>query len=61
MRCALLDTRTTHPLTPVRPSPQEGIDAVSDVIAHIETYDVTTIRCAGLRPLLLSALVRSHA
>ncbi|KAI8466925.1 MAG: asparagine synthase [Monoraphidium minutum] len=25
---------------------QEGIDAVSDVIAHIETYDVTTIRAS---------------
>jgi asparagine synthetase B (glutamine-hydrolysing) len=23
---------------------QEGIDAIGDVIAHIETYDVTTIR-----------------
>ena len=25
---------------------QEGIDAVSDVIAHVETYDVTTIRAS---------------
>lgn len=26
--------------------PQEGIDAISDVIQHIETYDVTTIRAS---------------
>jgi asparagine synthase (glutamine-hydrolysing) len=25
---------------------QEGVDAVGDVIAHVETYDVTTIRYA---------------
>lgn len=25
---------------------QEGIDAISDVIQHIETYDVTTIRAS---------------
>ena len=26
---------------------QEGIDAVSDVIYHLETYDITTIRAGG--------------
>ena len=26
---------------------QEGIDAVSDVIYHLETYDVTTIRAGA--------------
>lgn len=25
---------------------QEGVDAISDVIQHIETYDVTTIRAS---------------
>ena len=28
---------------------QEGIDAISDVIYHLETYDVTTIRAATPR------------
>ena len=27
---------------------QEGIDAISDVIYHLETYDVTTIRAGML-------------
>jgi hypothetical protein len=28
---------------------QEGIDAIGDVINHVETYDVTTIRWGGWR------------
>ena len=31
---------------------QEGIDALSDVIKHIETYDVTTIRASTLMYLI---------
>lgn len=34
-------------------SVQEGLDAVSDVIYHIETYDVTTIRAST--PMFLMA------
>lgn len=37
---------------------QEGIDALSDAIRHLETYDVTTIR-AGTPMYLLSRRVRS--
>jgi asparagine synthase (glutamine-hydrolysing) len=37
---------------------QEGLDAVSDVIYHLETYDITTIR-AGTPMFLLSRKVRS--
>jgi len=37
---------------------QEGIDALSDAIRHMETYDVTTIR-AGTPMYLLSRRVRS--
>lgn len=36
---------------------QEGLDAVSDVIYHLETYDVTTIR-AGTPMFLLSRKVK---
>ena len=25
-------------------TPQEGVDALEDVIRHLETYDITTIR-----------------
>lgn len=35
---------------------QEGLDAVSDVIYHLETYDITTIR-AGTPMFLLSRKV----
>ncbi len=34
---------------------QEGIDAISEVIYHIETFDTTTVRCRtplGLPPTL---------
>jgi asparagine synthase (glutamine-hydrolysing) len=37
---------------------QEGIDAVSDVIYHLETYDITTIR-AGTPMFLLSRKVKA--
>jgi len=37
---------------------QEGLDAVSDVIYHLETYDITTIR-AGTPMFLLSRKVKS--
>lgn len=37
---------------------QEGLDALSDVVHHLETYDVTTIR-AGTPMLLLARRVRS--
>lgn len=37
---------------------QEGIDAVADVIYHLETYDVTTIR-AGTPMFLLARKVKS--
>jgi len=37
---------------------QEGLDALSDTIRHLETYDVTTIR-AGTPMYLLSRRVRS--
>lgn len=36
---------------------QEGIDAVSDVIYHLETYDVTTIR-AGTPMFLLARKIK---
>ena len=40
--------RPTSTHLPSRPPAflQEGIDAISDVIYHIETYDVTTIRAS---------------
>lgn len=34
---------------------QEGLDAISDVIYHLETYDVTTVRAAT--PMYLLARV----
>lgn len=37
---------------------QEGIDAISDVIFHLETYDITTIR-AGTPMFLLSRKIKS--
>eukprot|EP00322_Chrysochromulina_rotalis_P031414 CAMPEP_0115846352 /NCGR_PEP_ID=MMETSP0287-20121206/9818_1 /TAXON_ID=412157 /ORGANISM="Chrysochromulina rotalis, Strain UIO044" /LENGTH=602 /DNA_ID=CAMNT_0003300143 /DNA_START=132 /DNA_END=1940 /DNA_ORIENTATION=+ len=37
---------------------QEGIDAISDVIYHLETYDVTTIR-AGTPMFLLARKIKS--
>ena len=37
---------------------QEGLDAVSDVIHHLETYDVTTIR-AGTPMYLMSRRIRA--
>jgi len=37
---------------------QEGIDAVSDVIFHLETYDVTTIR-AGTPLFLLARKIKA--
>ena len=37
---------------------QEGIDALSDVIKHIETYDVTTIR-ASTPMYLMARLIRT--
>merc|ERR1719326_1369891 len=37
---------------------QEGIDAVSDVIYHLETYDVTTIR-AGTPMFLLARKIKA--
>jgi len=37
---------------------QEGIDAVSDVIYHLETYDITTIR-AGTPMFILARKVKS--
>jgi len=37
---------------------QEGLDAVSDVIYHLETYDITTIR-AGTPMFLLSRKVKA--
>lgn len=37
---------------------QEGLDAVRDVIAHIETYDVTTVR-ASTPMYLLSRVIKS--
>ena len=37
---------------------QEGIDAVSDVIYHLETYDITTIR-AGTPLFLLARRIKS--
>jgi len=37
---------------------QEGIDAVSDVIFHLETYDVTTIR-AGTPMFLLARKIKA--
>ena len=36
---------------------QEGIDAISDVIFHLETYDVTTIR-AGTPLFLLARKIK---
>lgn len=36
---------------------QEGIDAISDVIYHLETYDVTTIR-AGTPMFLLARKIK---
>ena len=36
---------------------QEGIDAVSDVIYHLETYDLTTIR-AGTPMFLLARKIK---
>lgn len=37
---------------------QEGIDALSDVIYHLETYDVTTVR-ASTPMYLLSRRIKS--
>jgi asparagine synthase (glutamine-hydrolysing) len=37
---------------------QEGIDAVQDVIYHLETYDVTTIR-AGTPLFILSRKIKA--
>ena len=37
---------------------QEGIDAVSDVIYHLETYDLTTIR-AGTPMFLLARKIKA--
>merc|ERR1719217_212749 len=37
---------------------QEGIDAISDVIFHLETYDVTTIR-AGTPMFLLARKIKA--
>jgi asparagine synthase (glutamine-hydrolysing) len=37
---------------------QEGIDAISDIIYHLETYDVTTIR-ASTPMFLLSRIIKS--
>jgi asparagine synthase (glutamine-hydrolysing) len=39
-------------------SVQEGIDAVSDVIYHLETYDITTIR-AGTPMFLLARKIKA--
>ena len=38
---------------------QEGLDAVSDVVYHLETYDITTIR-AGTPMFLLSRKVKAR-
>lgn len=45
---------------PKRAAPRlkEGIDAVSDVIYHLETYDVTTIR-AGTPMFLLARKIKA--
>lgn len=37
---------------------QDGIDAIEDVIYHIETYDVTTIR-ASIPMFLMSRKIKS--
>ena len=37
---------------------QEGIDAISDVIYHLETYDITTIR-AGTPMFLLARKIKA--
>ena len=37
---------------------QEGIDAVQDVIYHLETYDVTTIR-AGTPMFILARKIKA--
>jgi len=39
-------------------TPQEGIDALSDVIYHLETFDVTTIR-AGTPMYLMARRIRA--
>jgi asparagine synthetase B (glutamine-hydrolysing) len=38
---------------------QEGIDAIGDVIYHIETFDVTTIR-ASTPMFLMSRKIKVH-
>lgn len=42
MRCLTPCVGGAYCFTPA----QEGIDAISDVIQHVETYDVTTIRAS---------------
>ena len=45
-------------IIPVKPLFQEGIDAIEEVIYHIETYDVTTIR-ASTPMFLMSRKIKS--
>ena len=42
----------------ILPCEQDGIDAIEDVIYHIETYDVTTIR-ASTPMFLMSRKIKS--
>ena len=48
----------SHPFLSALESSQEGIDAISDVIYHLETYDVTTIR-AGTPMFLLARKIKA--
>ena len=40
-------------------TPQDGIDAIEDVIYHIESYELTTVR-SSIPTYLISRKIKSH-
>ena len=49
-----------HLSTPFHPSVLQGIDAIRDVIYHLETFDTTTIRASTPMFLMSRKIKVSH-